>query len=140
MRDQGPRRLTGERWEGLKTLAREMRHKPTPAEDALWQALRDRQVAGIKFRRQHVFDPFIVDFYAAEVRLVVEADGPIHERTPEQDALRVAYLESLGLIVLRFTNDAILTNLPHVLAQIHAALLRTPSPQGGEGVGGEDQP
>src|ERR1700682_1407659 len=90
-------------WDEQKPLRRGMRKKPTPTEDALWQRLRNRQLAGAKFRRQHPVDHFIVDFYCAEAALAVELDGAIHEHTREGDALRQAYLESLGLRFLRFT-------------------------------------
>ncbi|NBD36595.1 MAG: DUF559 domain-containing protein [Chloroflexi bacterium] len=103
-----------------------MRKHPTPAEDALWQQLRKRQVAGVKFRRQHIIDRFIVDFYAAEPGLVIEVDGPIHQSTREEDALRQGSLESLGLRVLRFTNEQVLHNITAVIAAITTALEERP--------------
>ena len=71
-------------WEKVKHLARQKRHTPTAAEAALWQRLRNRQLRGHKFRRQHVIDRFIVDFFCSEAALIVEnlrvADGSyIHE-------------------------------------------------------------
>jgi very-short-patch-repair endonuclease len=81
-----------------------MRHQPTPAEGAIWQLVRNRQVAGLKFRRQHAIDRFVVDFFCAEARLVIEIDGSAH-RSPNADAERQEILETLGLRVLRFTND-----------------------------------
>ncbi len=74
-------------WAKLKPLARQKRHDPTPAEEALWQRLRNRQIAGIKFRRQHTIDRFIVDFYSADANLVIEVDGPVHEYTPAEDSI-----------------------------------------------------
>jgi very-short-patch-repair endonuclease len=73
-----------ELWEKLKPLARQMRCKPTPAEKQLWQKLKNKQLLGLKFRRQHSIDRFIVDFYCNEVRLVVEVDGSIHDYTQEK--------------------------------------------------------
>ncbi len=105
-------------WDLLKPLARQMRAAPTLAERLLWEHLRDRQVGGLKFRRQHGIERFIVDFYCAEMRLVIEVDGPIHEYTQEEDAVRQQFLESQGLRVLRFTNDEVLNDLPSVLARI----------------------
>jgi very-short-patch-repair endonuclease len=61
---------------------------------------------------------FIVDFCCPEAGLVVEVDGPIHENTPEQDTVRQEYLQSLGTIVLRFSNEQINRNLPMVLEAI----------------------
>ena len=101
----------------LKPLARQMRTEPTAAEDYLWQRIRRQQIFGYKFRRQHVIDRFIVDFYCAEARLVIEVDGPIHDYTEEEDALRTAFLESLGLRVIRFTNG-------EVWQQTHAVVER----------------
>lgn len=111
-----------ELWARLKPLAREMRRNPTPEEDLLWQALRNKQLAGYKFRRQHAIDRFIVDFYCAEARLVVEVDGPIHQYHQEEDAIRQEFIESQGLHLLRFTTDQVNQNLAAVLEQISAAL------------------
>jgi len=111
-----------ELWAKLKPLARQKRRDPTPAEDALWQRLRNRQIADTKFRRQHTIDRFIVDFYSADAHLVIEVDGPIHEYTPAEDVIRQEYLESLGLCVLRFTNDAVFSLLGDVVRQIREAI------------------
>jgi very-short-patch-repair endonuclease len=101
-----------------------MRHEPTPAEKQLWQKLRNKQILGFKFRRQHSIDRFIVDFYCSEVGLVVEVDGEIHEYTQEEDRLRQDFLESLGLRVLRFTNAEVLTSMDGVLQVIAGYLYR----------------
>lgn len=113
-----------ELWEKLKPLARQMRHEPTPAEKQLWQKLRNKQILGFKFRRQHSIDRFIVDFYCNEVGLVVEVDGEIHDYTQEEDRLRQDFLESLGLRVLRFTNTKVLTSMDGVLQVIAGYLYR----------------
>ncbi len=115
-------------WEKLRLVAREMRHEPTPAENMLWRRLRNRQVADARFRRQHNVDRFVVDFYCAEASLVIEVDGPIHERSTEADQVRQEYLESLGLWVLRFTNDEVLTSMSSVIAAIRTALNSMDSP------------
>jgi very-short-patch-repair endonuclease len=109
-------------WEKLRPIARQMRHDPTPAEDALWQHLRRNQVNGLHFRRQHSIDRFIVDFYCRSARLVIEVDGPIHDYTPEEDAIRQEFLETLGLRVLRFDNDAVLNEIEGVLERIYEAV------------------
>ena len=93
---------TPDLWERLKPLAREKRHTPTEAEDRLWQMLRRHQLAGLKFRRQHPIERFIVDFHCTEARLVIEVDGPIHHYSREEDAIRQELLEALGLRVVRF--------------------------------------
>jgi very-short-patch-repair endonuclease len=101
-----------------------MRHEPTPAEKQLWQKLRNKQILGFKFRRQHSIDRFIVDFYCGEVGLVVEVDGAIHDYTHEEDRLRQDFLESLGLRVLRFTNAEVLTSMDGVLQVIAGYLYK----------------
>jgi very-short-patch-repair endonuclease len=78
--------------------ARELRQPQTPAEERLWYWLRNSQLEGMKFRRQHPVGRFIVDFYCAEKKLVIEVDGDTHF-TPEQmayDAARTAWLEEQG--------------------------------------------
>jgi very-short-patch-repair endonuclease len=114
-------------WARLKPLARQKRHHPAPAENLLWECLRNRRIAGLKFRRQHAIERFIVDFYCAEAHLVVEVDGPIHDYTPEEDAIRQEFLESVGTRVIRFTNDDVLHHLDAVLEAIDGFL--TPMPE-----------
>jgi len=93
----------------------------------------------MKFRRQHVIGRFVVDFYCARARLVIEVDGPIHQLQREEDATRQGYLESLNLRVLRFSNDEVLARPENVLSAISEALktsppaAATPSPHRGEG-------
>ncbi len=95
-------------------------HQPTPAEEKLWEALRGRRLAGLKFRRQHPFGPFVLDMFCVEHQLVIEVDGSIH-MTPEQaiyDAARTEHLMERGLRILRFTNDEVEHHLPDVLNRI----------------------
>ncbi|MBE9198585.1 endonuclease domain-containing protein [Nodularia sp. LEGE 06071] len=106
-----------------------MRRELTPAEKQLWQKLRNQQVLGFKFRRQHAIDRFIVDFYCGEVQLVVEVDGEIHDYTPEKDAIRQEFLQSLGLRVVRFKNEDVLQSIEEVLAEIVRWLQEEPHPQ-----------
>jgi very-short-patch-repair endonuclease len=113
-----------------------MRHIPTPAENWLWQQLRRKQRLDFKFRRQHAIERFIVDFYCPAAWLVVEVDGPVHQYTYEEDMIRQAYLESLGLRVLRFTNEQVMKQLEGVIVVIEEAL-RTPPPAPPHDWGGE---
>jgi very-short-patch-repair endonuclease len=116
-------------WEKLKPFARQMRRKPTPAEDKLWQRIRNKQILNFKFRRQHTINKFIVDFYCGEAQLIIEVDGKIHEYTQEQDAIRQEFLESLGFKVIRFTNDEVLQEMPRVLSEIATTITTSlPSP------------
>jgi very-short-patch-repair endonuclease len=103
-----------------KFAARDMRNNPTRAERALWERLRGRQVKGLRFRRQHSIDRFIVDFYCAEARLVIEVDGASHAG-PTCDAERQSCLEALGLRVLRVTDAEVLTEIDAVIARIAEA-------------------
>jgi very-short-patch-repair endonuclease len=117
-----PFETSPELWAKLKPLARQMRHDPTPAEEKIWQHLRNRRLNGAKFRRQHAIDRFIVDFYCIEMKLVVEIDGPIHDYTPYEDAIRQEFLEAQGLTVLRFNNDMVMQSIDSVLERIAAHL------------------
>ena len=119
-----------ELWEKLKPLARQMRCEPTPAEKKLWEKVKNKQLLGFKFRRQHTIDRFIVDFYCGQARLIVEVDGSVHEYTQEEDAIRQEYLESLELRVIRFTNSEVLNSVEMVVEQIAVELgNRNPTPQ-----------
>jgi len=112
-------------WEKLKPLAREHRHDPTPAEKLLWKALRSQTV--LSWRRQHPIGPFMVDFYCAAARLVIEVDGSIHVGQEEADAIRQEFIEAHGLRVIRFTNDEVIGDVGAVLDRI-AAVIETPTP------------
>ncbi len=107
-------------------LARDLRKNSTWAERRLWQCLRNRGVAGAKFRRQFSVGPYILDFYCAEATLAVELDGDVHG-APDQrrhDERRNAYLRALGIEVLRFWNEEVRTNLDGVLETILTTLER----------------
>lgn len=124
--EERPGYLTGSSEVIKDTLqyAKGMRKEPTPAENILWEALRNRNL-GDKFRRQHPVGHFIGDFVAVEKQLIIEVDGGYHN-TPEQielDEARTLELEQKHLFkVLRFTNEEVLNNLEGVLSQIRVAL------------------
>jgi very-short-patch-repair endonuclease len=101
--------------------ARELRQDLTHAETIMWNALRDRRLNGLKFRRQHPVGLFIADFYCAKYRLIVEVDGGIHEHTIEEDLSRTRQLADYGYRVIRFSNNEIEMNLPQVLSTIQIA-------------------
>ncbi len=107
---------------------RELRRGSTDAERMLWRHLRGDQL-GAKFRRQHGFGPYILDFACIERRLAVEVDGAQHLEPEAQtrDEARTALLESRGLRVLRFTDREVLTERAAVLESILQAL-ELPSP------------
>ena len=111
-------------FDDIKARARAMRKQPTAAESVLWRKLRNRQLNGYKFRRQHSIDRFIVDFYCREARLVIEVDGPVHEAPEaiEYDGARQQFLEERGLSCLRFTNEQVINDTDSVLKAISANL------------------
>lgn len=113
----------------LISRARTLRQQATDAEQLLWRHLRGRRLAGHKFRRQCVIEPFIVDFVCLDARLVVEADGGQHAEQAQYDTKRTAQLEAMGYRVIRFWNHEILNEMDSVLEQIRLALIEAPSPQ-----------
>ncbi|MCW3059863.1 MAG: hypothetical protein JWQ02_1684 [Capsulimonas sp.] len=99
-------------------LAREMRRNPTAAEAKLWAHLRGHRMLGLKFRRQHVIEGFIADFYCHALKLVIEVDGEVHDTQEEYDRDRQRFFERSGLSVLRVTNADVLARPNYVLAKI----------------------
>jgi len=90
----------------------------TDAEQALWRLLRGRQVSGLKFRRQHPFGDYILDFVCLENGLVVEVDGGQHAEQVEYDEVRSNQLEKAGFYVLRFWNNEVLLDMEAVKEKI----------------------
>ncbi|WP_299393931.1 endonuclease domain-containing protein [Pelagibius sp.] len=118
--------------------ARRLRRNETEAERRLWAALRNRQLAGHKFRRQVPLGRFVVDFACYDEKLVVELDGGQHSGGQhvdhqEKDAARTKWLEARGFRVLRFWNHEVLENLEGVLAKIAEALEESGSPSPSSG-------
>ncbi|MFM7425260.1 MAG: BREX-6 system adenine-specific DNA-methyltransferase PglX [Elainella sp.] len=118
---------------------RELRGSQTPTEERLWEVLRNRQLNGLKFRRQHPLGRYIADFYCAEKQLVIELDGSVHQQADQQDydKIRDESLQSRRLSILRISNTEIEQNLETVLQKI---LIFTPSPPVEKGQGGEVLP
>ena len=128
----------------MTSRARAMRHEPTEAEKQLWKLLRNRQLVGLKFRRQFVIGNYIADFACMERRLIVEADGGQYAESSHDDR-RDAWFQQQGFNVLRFWNTDILSNPNGVLETILQHLAATspssgshlrcdpPSPARGEG-------
>jgi type I restriction enzyme R subunit len=105
---------------GMLRRARKLRRAQTSAEEFLWSLLRNRQLAGYKFRRQHQYGNYIADFYCHDAQLIVECDGPVHEENEQwqHDQEREYYLSTQGLRVIRFANTDILDHPEHVLEAI----------------------
>lgn len=108
----------------MKELARSLRKKQTDAESILWWYLRNRNLESHKFRRQHVIEPYILDFVCLQKSLVIELDGGQHldELNQERDKERTEYLLSKGFRVVRFWNNEILTQMEAVLDKIYDEL------------------
>lgn len=106
--------------------ARELRAHMTPQECRLWNVLRNRGIAGLKFRRQKPIDGYIADFCCLENGIVVEVDGSVHHSKNGiiYDAERDSYFEAKGYHVLRFRNEEIETNLESVIEKIKRAASR----------------
>jgi very-short-patch-repair endonuclease len=102
----------------IEAAARRLRQNMTPAEQTLWQALKGRQLAGLKFRPQHPVGPFILDFYCPARKLVVELDGGVHDEQVNYDEARARQLNDYGYRVLRFRNQEVLNDLDSVLERI----------------------
>jgi very-short-patch-repair endonuclease len=102
----------------LLLRSRQLRRVATPAERALWDIVRDRKVAGLKFRRQQVLGRFIADFFCAEIKLVIELDGGVHNDRTDVDAVRRAVLEAGDLRVLRFHNEEVFDDPKSVVQRI----------------------
>ena len=107
----------------LYQYGRELRQESTEAEKLLWAELRNKKLNGLKFRRQHPLDKFIVDFYCNERKLVVELDGGVQDEqiNKEYDEARTAVLTGLNIIVLRFKNEDVTNNLKEVIGKISDA-------------------
>ena len=118
----------------LTPVARKLRNDPTEAEKHLWCVLRSRNL-GVKFRRQAIIGPYIVDFVCFERKLVIEVDGGQHAQS-WKDILRDEWLSKQGFEVVRFWNQDVLENLDGVFEKIEEHL-RSPlpnPPHKGEGI------
>jgi very-short-patch-repair endonuclease len=118
------------------SLQKELRTHMTDAENCLWRHLRGRQIAGFKFRRQHPFLDYVLDFVCLEMRLIVEVDGGQHQDC-ERDQVRDRRLHEAGFRVVRFWNNQVLQETEVVVEAIwtalheesaDAVLLTSPSP------------
>ncbi|MCF8709331.1 endonuclease domain-containing protein [Rhizorhapis sp. SPR117] len=108
--------------------AREMRNDPTEAEKQLWYQLSARKVAGTRFNRQVPIGPFICDFVARSIKLVIEVDGGQHDWKAEGDLKRTKFLEAQGYKVIRFWNNDVIERVEGVVQEIERVIADTPSP------------
>jgi very-short-patch-repair endonuclease len=104
---------------GRKTeFARKLRNEMTDAEKRIWFALRGRHFMGLKFRRQHVIVPYIVDFICLELKLIIELDGGQHAFEKSRDTRRTKFLNDQGFQVIRYWNNEVLGNIEGVLTDL----------------------
>ena len=117
--------------EDLKYYAREMRTNATDAEALMWSLVRGKRLLGLKFRRQHTFDRYILDFYCEELQLAIELDGGQHQKQVSYDSERTARLEKQGICVLRFWNNDVMTQTEVVMTDLFNKVqsMQSPSPQ-----------
>jgi very-short-patch-repair endonuclease len=99
-------------------LQRTLRNNTSDAEQALWRLLRCRQISGLKFRRQHPFGDYILDFVCLENKLVIEVDGGQHGQQAGYDENRTERLQAAGFRVLRFWNNEVLKEMESVKEKI----------------------
>jgi len=112
-----------------RRIPQTLRNNTTDAETRLWQRLRGRQLAGCKFRRQHPYLDYVLDFVCLEKQLIVEVDGGQHFES-ERDKIRDRRLQDAGFKILRFWNNEVLEDTGAVVEAIWGAL--EPHPHGGE--------
>ena len=108
--------ITGERLD-LITFARKLRQDATDPEALIWACLRGRRVNKRKFRRQNLMEPYVLDFYCADLKLAVGLDGGQHNSAEGKcrDQARDAFLPSQGIETLRFTNDDVMRHIDGVM-------------------------
>jgi very-short-patch-repair endonuclease len=112
--------------QNLKPLRQILRRNQTDAERKLWNAIRNRQLLGLKFIRQYSVGNYILDFYCSEKRLAIELDGGQHadEENKKDDDERTAYLNQQDIKVIRFWNNDVLQNIEGVGESIISELTR----------------
>lgn len=101
-------------------IRKRLRRESTEAEEILWDHLRDRQLRGVKFRRQYSVGKFILDFYSPQNKLAIEVDGRIHldKEVRENDEIREEYIKRFGIRILRLTNELVKNDIATALKLI----------------------
>ena len=128
---QRERAMVGSIMRYLKKLfARQLRKDPTQQEEKVWRYLKNKKVLGLKFRRQHVIEGFVVDFFCRELNLAIEVDGKIHDRQKEYDLARQRIIESKDVRFIRISNEDIENGIDNLLTKILALKQTSPLPPG----------
>jgi very-short-patch-repair endonuclease len=121
--------MSDKAYDRLPTLrSRELRKNATKAELALWNRIRNRQVAGVRFNFQVPIGPYISDFVARSIRLIIEVDGGQHADAAPYDRARTRFLTSKGYRVIRFWNNDVFENIEGAVETIARVLEDMPSP------------
>ena len=107
--------------------AKLLRSKMTKSETILWERLKGKQIHGLRFRRQHPINIYIVDFYCHSQKLIIELDGGIHKSQIEYDNERTTDLKMYGLNVIRFNNYEVEKDIEKVISQIENIILLSSS-------------
>jgi len=110
-----------------KIFSRELRKNSTCEQKLVWEKLKNRQYKNLKFRRQHVLQGFVVDFYCHELKLILEIDGKIHEKQKEYDYLRQILIEEKGIRFIRVTNEETNTDINVLFHRIKEAIMDSSS-------------
>ena len=103
-----------------KEFRRQLRCEETPTERMLWKRLRGKQLDGYRFRQQHGFGPYVLDFYCPSIRLCIELDGEVHDSQEAQqhDIDRTSFLNQNRIHVIRFRNEEVEQSIELVLQRI----------------------
>ena len=104
----------------LESRRKKLRSNMTEPEIILWSRIKNKQILGLKFRRQHSIGPYIVDFYCPDIRLAIEVDGGHHNQEENiiYDEERTAYLNSLNIKVIRYWNNEVAKEINNVIEDL----------------------
>ncbi len=124
----------------LKEFSEELRKHQTEAEGILWECLKNKQLKGYKFRRQHIVGQYITDFVCLKSRLIIEVDGKIHQLPDnlESDEIRTSWMCENGFKVIRFSNEQVIGDIDNTLETILKELKKISA--SGVALGGEASP
>ncbi|OGY89924.1 MAG: hypothetical protein A2927_01100 [Candidatus Komeilibacteria bacterium RIFCSPLOWO2_01_FULL_45_10] len=109
----------------LKNRRKKLRNNMTQAEILLWLQIKNSQLSGYKFRRQHSIGRYIVDFYCPELKLAIELDGGHHNQNEQSvyDKERTIYLNSLNVRVIRYGNNEVIKNINGVFEDLQVKII-----------------
>jgi len=113
----------------MKPFRRALRKRLTPAEASLWSLLKNRQAFGLKFRRQFSIKNFVVDFFCAETKMIIELDGEPHftQAQADKDQKRDKRLSELGYKVFRYENLVVFDHPDFIFDDIESLLEPPPA-------------